>query len=36
MIQIALNGKSLIPPDKHNTSLNEGDTLVFMFLMGGG
>lgn len=36
MIQIALNGKFLIPPQKHNISLNEGDTLVFMFLMGGG
>ena len=36
MIQIALNGKSLIPPEKHNISLNEGDTLVFMLLLGGG
>lgn len=36
MIQIALNGKSFIPPDKHNISLNEGDTLVFMLLLAGG
>jgi molybdopterin converting factor small subunit len=36
MIQIALNGKSFIPPEKHNISLNEGDTLVFMLLLGGG
>jgi molybdopterin converting factor small subunit len=36
MVQIALNGKSIIPPQKHNISLNEGDTLVFMLLLGGG
>ncbi len=36
MIQIALNGKSLTSSQKYNISLNEGDTLVFMFLMGGG
>lgn len=36
MIQIALNEKSFLPPEKHNISLNEGDTLVFMFLLGGG
>ncbi len=36
MIQIALNGKSFIPPEKHHISLNEGDTVVFMFLLGGG
>lgn len=36
MIQISLNGKSFIPPDKHNISLNEGDTLVFMLLLAGG
>lgn len=36
LIQIALNGKSLIPPKRHNISLNQGDTLVFIFLMGGG
>jgi molybdopterin converting factor small subunit len=36
MIQIALNGKSFIPPDEHNISLNEGDTLIFMLLLAGG
>ena len=36
MIQIALNGKSFISPEKHNISLSEGDTLVFMLLLGGG
>jgi len=36
MIQIALNGKSFIPPDKHQTPLNEGDTLTFMLLLAGG
>jgi molybdopterin converting factor small subunit len=36
MIQISLNGKSFISPKKHNISLNEGDTLVFMLLLGGG
>jgi len=36
MIQIALNGKSFIPVDKHDTSLNEGDTVMFMLLLAGG
>jgi len=36
MIQIALNGKSFIPADKHHTPLNEGDTLIFMLLLAGG
>jgi len=36
MIQIALNGKSFIPADKHNTVLNEGDSLIFMLLLAGG
>lgn len=36
MIQIALNGKSFIPSDKHHTPLNEGDTLIFMLLLAGG
>jgi MoaD family protein len=36
MIQIALNGKSFIPPDKHNTPLKEGDNLIFMLLLAGG
>jgi molybdopterin converting factor small subunit len=36
MIQITLNGKSLIPGNKHDTPLNEGDTLLFMLLLAGG
>jgi MoaD family protein len=36
MIQIALNGKSFIPPDKHNTPFKEGDNLIFMMLLAGG
>lgn len=36
MIQIVLNGKSFILPDKHNTLLNEGDSLTFMLLLPGG
>ena len=36
MIQIALNGKSFILPDKHNTPLIEGDSLIFMLLLAGG
>jgi molybdopterin converting factor small subunit len=35
-IQIALNGKSFIPADKHHTILNEGDSLIFMVLLAGG
>jgi molybdopterin converting factor small subunit len=35
-IQIVLNGKSFILPDKHNIPLNEGDTLIFMLLLAGG
>jgi molybdopterin converting factor small subunit len=36
MIQIALNEKSFIPSDKHNTPLNEGDSLIFRMLLAGG
>jgi len=36
MIQIALNGKSFIPSDKHDTPLNEGDSLIFVILLAGG
>ena len=36
MIQIAFDGKSFIPPDKHTTPLNEGDSLIFMLLLPGG
>jgi molybdopterin converting factor small subunit len=35
-IQIAINGKSFISTDKHNTPLNEGDHLTFMLLLAGG
>ena len=35
-IQIALNGKTFIPADKHHTPLNEEDTLIFMLLLAGG
>ena len=36
MIQIALNRKSWITGDKLETPLNEGDTVTFMLLIGGG
>jgi molybdopterin converting factor small subunit len=36
MIQIALNGKTFIPSDSLDTSLREGDILIFMLLMAGG
>lgn len=36
IIQITLNGKSFIPPNKHDTSLTEEDTLIFMLLLAGG
>ncbi len=36
MIQIAINGKSFISPDKHDTELKEGDSLIFMMLLAGG
>jgi molybdopterin converting factor small subunit len=37
MIQIALNGRSFIPPEKHSASLlSDGDTLMFMILLAGG
>ncbi len=37
MIQVALNGKSFIPPERHQSSLlSEGDTLMFMILLAGG
>ena len=36
MVQLALNGKSFIPADKHHTPLNEGDQLTFMLLLAGG
>ena len=36
MIQIALNRKIWITADKHDTPLNEGDTVTFMLLIGGG
>ncbi len=36
MIQIALNGEKWIPADRHDTTLNDGDTLIFMILLAGG
>jgi molybdopterin converting factor small subunit len=36
MIQISLNGKSFIPVDKHDTLLEDGDSIVFMILLAGG
>jgi MoaD family protein len=36
MIQIALNGEKWIPADRHDTKLNDGDTLIFMILLAGG
>jgi molybdopterin converting factor small subunit len=36
MIQITLNGKSFIPVDKHDTLLEDGDSIVFMILLAGG
>lgn len=36
ILQTMLNGKTLIPADKHHTVLSEGDTLVFMLLLAGG
>ena len=37
MIQIALNGKSFIPVEKHQSPLlSEADTLMFMILLAGG
>jgi len=36
MIQIALNGKSFISADKHDTPLKEGDHLTLMMLLAGG
>ena len=36
MIQIAINGKSFIPVDKHDTPLNEEETIMFMLLLTGG
>ena len=35
-IQIALNGKTFIAADRHQTPLSEGDTLIFMLLLDGG
>jgi molybdopterin converting factor small subunit len=36
MIQIALNGKSFIAAERHDTALNEGDNLAFILLLAGG
>jgi len=36
MIQIAHDGKSFIPANKHDTPLHDGDSLTFMLLLAGG
>jgi molybdopterin converting factor small subunit len=36
MIQIALNGEKWISADRHDTVLDDGDTLIFMILLAGG
>ena len=36
MIQIAVNGEKWIPADQHDTTLNDGDSLIFMILLAGG
>jgi molybdopterin converting factor small subunit len=36
MIQVAHNGKSFIPANKHDTLCNDGDSLTFMLLLAGG
>jgi len=36
MIQIAVNGEKWIPADRHDTTLSDGDTLIFMILLAGG
>jgi molybdopterin converting factor small subunit len=35
MIQIALNGENWIPADRHDMTLNDGDTLIFKILLAG-
>ena len=35
-IQISLNGEKWIRADRHDTSLKDGDTVMFMILLGGG
>jgi len=36
LIQISLNGKFFVSPDKHDTPLKDGDSLTFMLLIAGG
>lgn len=36
MIQVSLNGKTILSPDQHHTPLNEGDSLLLMLLLAGG
>jgi len=36
MIQIVLNGEKWVPADRHDTTLHEGDTIIFMILLAGG
>jgi molybdopterin converting factor small subunit len=35
-IQISLNGEKWIRADRHDTRLKDGDTVMFMILLGGG
>jgi hypothetical protein len=36
MTQIALYGRSSVPPGKHNTPLKRGDALIFILLLASG
>ena len=36
LIQISLNGRVFVSPDKHDTLLKDGDSLTFMLLIAGG
>ncbi|MGB9628134.1 MAG: MoaD family protein [Thermodesulfobacteriota bacterium] len=36
MIQVSLNGKTILSPDQHDTPLKEGDSLLLMLLLAGG
>ncbi len=35
-IQIALNGEKWVPADRHDMIVQDGDTVMFMILLGGG
>lgn len=36
MIQVSLNGKTILSPDQHDAPLKEGDSLLLMLLLAGG